>query len=95
MFFVMIFFVLLMCGGFFWFFNCCYCYELKVRDGFLIVVFFWMVIGSVGLLFFWLVNNFEVFVIDVFFEFFFVLIMIGVIVIVGLDELLKVILFYC
>lgn len=93
--FVLIFFVLLLCGGLFWFLNCYYKYEFKVWDGFLIVVLFWIVIGSVGVLFFLFVVDFNILVIDVFFEFFLVLMIMGVIVIVGLDEFFKVIFFYC
>ncbi|MDE1315401.1 TrkH family potassium uptake protein [Vibrio aestuarianus] len=92
--FVTTFFVLLMCGGLFWFPNRRYRHELKARDGFLIVVLFWTVIGSAGSLPFWLVNNPEVSVTDAFFESFSALTTTGATVIVGLDELPKAILFY-
>ena len=44
--FVTTFFVLLFCGATCWFPNRRYKHELKARDGFLIVVLFWTVIGS-------------------------------------------------
>lgn len=50
--FVSTFFVLLLCGGLFWFPNRHHKHELKARDGFLIVVLFWTVIGSAGALLF-------------------------------------------
>lgn len=92
--FVTTFFVLLMCGGFFWFPNRRYRHELKARDGFLIVVLFWTVIGSAGSLPFWLADNPNVSVTDAFFESFSALTTTGATVIVGLDELPKAILFY-
>ncbi|MEG3692044.1 potassium transporter, partial [Vibrio coralliirubri] len=48
--FVTTFFVLLFCGATCWFPNRRYKHELKARDGFLIVVLFWTVIGSAGAL---------------------------------------------
>lgn len=66
--FVTTFFVLLVCGGFFWFPNRRHKHELKARDGFLIVVLFWTVIGSAGALPF-LISDFpNVSITDAFFE---------------------------
>lgn len=46
--FVLTFFLLLSGGAMLWFPNRSYRHELKARDGFLIVVLFWTVIGSAG-----------------------------------------------
>ncbi len=46
--FVLTFFLLLAGGGLLWFPNRRYRQELKSRDGFLIVVLFWTVIGAAG-----------------------------------------------
>lgn len=92
--FVITFFVLLLCGGTCWFPNRNKKSDLKARDGFLIVVLFWTVIGSAGSLPFWLSDNPHVSVTDAFFESFSALTTTGATVIVGLDELPKAILFY-
>lgn len=92
--FVSTFFVLLLCGGLFWFPNRHYKHELKARDGFLIVVLFWTVIGSAGSLPFLLAADPNISVTDAFFESFSALTTTGATVIVGLDELPKAILFY-
>ncbi|SUP47098.1 TrkH [Vibrio furnissii] len=92
--FVSTFFVLLLCGGVFWFPNRRHRHELKARDGFLIVVLFWTVIGSAGSLPFLLADNPNVSVTDAFFESFSALTTTGATVIVGLDNLPKAILFY-
>ncbi|WP_428771868.1 TrkH family potassium uptake protein [Vibrio sp.] len=92
--FVTTFFVLLFCGGLFWFPNRRHRYELKARDGFLIVVLFWTVIGSAGSLPFLIASNPNISVTDAFFESFSALTTTGATVIVGLDELPKAILFY-
>ncbi|MCJ2378439.1 TrkH family potassium uptake protein [Vibrio sp. ZSDZ34] len=92
--FVTTFFVLLLCGGFFWFPNRKHKHELKARDGFLIVVLFWTVIGSAGALPFLLSDNPNVSITDAFFESFSALTTTGATVIVGLDHLPKAILFY-
>lgn len=92
--FVSTFFVLLMCGGLFWFPNRRHRHELKARDGFLIVVLFWTVIGSAGALPFLLADNPNISVPDAFFESFSALTTTGATVIVGLDNLPKAILFY-
>lgn len=92
--FVSTFFVLLLCGGLFWFPNRHHKHELKARDGFLIVVLFWTVIGSAGALPFLLAADPNISVTDAFFESFSALTTTGATVIVGLDELPKAILFY-
>lgn len=68
--------------------------ELKSRDGFLIVVLFWVVLGSAGALPFLLSDNPSVSITDAFFESFSALTTTGATVLVGLDHLPKAILFY-
>ncbi|MCG3725238.1 TrkH family potassium uptake protein [Vibrio cincinnatiensis] len=92
--FVSTFFVLLFLGALLWFPNRHHKHELKARDGFLIVVLFWTVIGSAGALPFLLADNPNVSVPDAFFESFSALTTTGATVIVGLDHLPKAILFY-
>ena len=92
--FVSTFFALLFFGGLLWFPNRRHRHELKSRDGFLIVVLFWTVIGSAGAMPFLLSDNPNVSVTDAFFESFSALTTTGATVIVGLDELPKAILFY-
>lgn len=92
--FISTFFALLFLGGVLWFPNRRYKHELKSRDGFLIVVLFWTVIGSAGAMPFLMSDNPNVSVTDAFFESFSALTTTGATVIVGLDELPKAILFY-
>ncbi|YCO03627.1 TrkH family potassium uptake protein [Vibrio sp. VNB-15] len=92
--FVTTFFVLLLCGGICWFPNRRYKHELKARDGFLIVVLFWTVLGSAGSIPFLISDNPNISVTDAFFESFSALTTTGATVIVGLDDLPKAILFY-
>ncbi|MGX9419352.1 TrkH family potassium uptake protein [Vibrio sp. RC27] len=92
--FITTFFVLLLIGGISWFPNRYHKHELKARDGFLIVVLFWVVIGSAGSLPFYIADNPSVSITDAFFESFSALTTTGATVIVGLDELPKAILFY-
>lgn len=68
--FVTTFFVLLFCGGAVcWYPNRRYKHELKARDGFLIVVLFWTVLGSAGSIPpFLIADNPNVSVTDAFFE---------------------------
>lgn len=68
--------------------------EFKFREGFLIVVLFWIVLGSVGAFFFIFSESSNFTIIDAFFEFFFGLIITGVITLVGLDSFFYVIFFY-
>ena len=92
--FVSTFFILFMLGTFAWFPNRRHKYELKSRDGFLIVVLFWVVIGSAGAMPFWLSDNPRISITNAFFESFSALTTTGATVIVGLDALPKAILFY-
>lgn len=92
--FVSTFFALLFFGATLWFPNRRHKHELKSRDGFLIVVLFWTVIGSAGAMPFLFSDNPNVSVTDAFFESFSALTTTGATVIVGLDELPKAILFY-
>ncbi len=68
--------------------------ELKSKDGFLIVVLFWTVLGSVGALPFLMTHEPSLTVAESFFESFSGLTTTGATVIVGLDDLPKGILFY-
>ncbi|PCS21633.1 TrkH family potassium uptake protein [Candidatus Enterovibrio escicola] len=92
--FVLTFFLLLAGGGMLWFPNRLFCHELKARDGFLIVVLFWTVIGCAGSIPFMLSEQPSMSVTDAFFESFSGLTTTGATVIVGLDDLPKAILFY-
>ncbi len=84
--FVTTFFVLLFCGTVCWFPNRRHKHELKARDGFLIVVLFWTVLGSAGALPFLIADNPSISITDAFFESFSALTTTGATVIVGLDE---------
>ncbi|MGX9461424.1 TrkH family potassium uptake protein [Shewanella sp. A14] len=68
--------------------------DLRTREGFLIVVLFWTVLGSIGALPFIFSNNPDLSWTDSFFESFSALTTTGATVIVGLDDLPKSILFY-
>lgn len=68
--------------------------ELKAKEGFLIVVLFWTVLGSVGSLPFILSEVPKLSIVDSFFESFSGLTTTGATVIVGIDSLPKAILFY-
>ncbi len=68
--------------------------ELKPREGFLIVVLFWTVLGSVGALPFLFADHPDLSVTDAFFESFSALTTTGATSLVGLDSLPKAILFY-
>ncbi|GEM81196.1 TrkH family potassium uptake protein [Vibrio superstes] len=92
--FVVTFVILLICGFACWFPNRHHKRDLKARDGFLIVVLFWTVIGSAGSLPFLVIDNAAVSVADAFFESFSALTTTGATVLVGLDELPKAMLFY-
>ncbi|NLS14304.1 potassium transporter [Vibrio sp. SM6] len=92
--FVLTFFFLLLCGAICWFPNRHHRHELKSRDGFLIVVLFWTVLGSAGALPFLLSTYPGLSITDSFFESFSALTTTGATVIVGLDDLPKAILFY-
>ncbi|MFC4656532.1 MULTISPECIES: TrkH family potassium uptake protein [Rheinheimera] len=68
--------------------------ELKVREGFLIVVLFWTVLGAVGALPFWLSDKPEMNLAAAMFEAFSGLTTTGATVLTGLETLPKAILFY-
>jgi hypothetical protein len=68
--------------------------ELRVRDGFLIVVLFWFVLGLAGAVPFMLADHPELSVTDAIFESFSGLTTTGATVITGLDDLPKSILYY-
>ncbi len=88
------FFVALTIGFFLWFPNRRHKSELKAREGFLIVVLFWTVLGSVGALPFLFSERPNLSVTDAFFESFSGLTTTGATTLVGLDTLPKAILFY-
>lgn len=81
-------------GSVLWYNTRSYKKDLKAKDGFLIVVLFWSVLGSVGALPFLLSEAPEMTVAEAFFESFSGLTTTGATVIVGLDELPKALLFY-
>ena len=68
--------------------------DLKVRDGFVVVVMFWLALGSVGAVPFVLSDQPDMSLTDSVFESFSALTTTGATVIVGLDDLPKAILFY-
>lgn len=88
------FFVSLFVGFFLWFFTRGKKFELRAKEGFLIVVLFWTVLGSVGALPFMFSEQADMSISDSFFESFSGLTTTGATVIVGLDSLPKAILFY-
>ncbi len=92
--FVITFVFLLFSGGILWFPNRHFRHELKARDGFLIVVLFWTVIGSAGAIPFMISEQPNMSITDAFFESFSGLTTTGATVIVGLDSLPKAVLFY-
>nr|WP_086941180.1 TrkH family potassium uptake protein [Thaumasiovibrio occultus] len=92
--FVVTFLVLLLIGTSLWVPNRRHRHELKARDGFLIVVLFWTVIGSAGSLPFMLSESPVLSFTDSMFESFSGLTTTGATVITGLDDLPKAILIY-
>ncbi|MBV7315572.1 TrkH family potassium uptake protein [Shewanella sp. NIFS-20-20] len=92
--FIQSFFVSLLMGFVLWYPNRQFKSELRTREGFLIVVLFWGVLGSIGALPFIFSNQPDLSVTDSFFESFSALTTTGATVIVGLDTLPKAILFY-
>ncbi|MEJ1296250.1 MAG: TrkH family potassium uptake protein [Candidatus Sedimenticola sp. (ex Thyasira tokunagai)] len=69
-------------------------HELRLRDGFMVVVLFWSVLGLTGALPFMLANNPHMSLVDAVFESISGLTTTGATVIVGLDELPRSILYY-
>ncbi|WP_413113707.1 TrkH family potassium uptake protein [Thaumasiovibrio sp. DFM-14] len=92
--FVVTFMLLLFFGALLWVPNRRHKHELKARDGFLIVVLFWTVIGGAGSVPFILAENPNLSFTDSMFESFSGLTTTGATVITGLDSLPKAILFY-
>lgn len=88
------FLVALFIGIALWFPNRKQKHELTSREGFLIVVLFWTVLGSVGALPFIFAEHPNLSVTDAFFESFSGLTTTGATTLVGLDSLPKAILFY-
>ena len=88
------FFVALTIGLMLWWPNRKQKHELKPREGFLIVVLFWTVLGSVGALPFLFSERPNLSLTDAFFESFSGLTTTGATTLVGLDSLPKAILFY-
>lgn len=68
--------------------------DLKAREGFLIVVMFWVVLGTVGAVPFLISESLDISTADAFFESFSGLTTTGATVLSGLDHLPKAILFY-
>ena len=88
------FFVALTIGAALWWPNRHQKRELKSREGFLIVVLFWTVLGSVGAMPFIFAEHPNLSLTDAFFESFSGLTTTGATTLVGLDSLPKAILFY-
>lgn len=92
--FVQAFFVSLFLGLLLWYPNRKHKSDLRTREGFLIVVLFWTVLGSIGALPFIFSKVPDLSWTDSFFESFSALTTTGATVIVGLDDLPKAVLFY-
>lgn len=92
--FIQAFFVSLFIGFWLWYPHRRCKEELRTREGFLIVVLFWTVLGSIGALPFIFSSQPDLSWTDSFFESFSALTTTGATVIVGLDSLPKAILFY-
>lgn len=88
------FFVAVTIGLILWWPNRKKKYDLRSREGFLIVVLFWTVLGSVGALPFLFSDRPNLSLTDAFFESFSGLTTTGATILVGLDSLPKAILFY-
>jgi trk system potassium uptake protein TrkH len=68
--------------------------DLRLRDGFVVVVLFWLVLGAAGAMPFYLYENLDISVADALFESISGLTTTGATVLVGLDDLPHSILFY-
>ncbi len=68
--------------------------DLRLRDGFVVVVLFWLVLGAAGAMPFYLYENMGISLVDALFESISGLTTTGATVLVGLDELPHSILFY-
>ena len=92
--FILSFFLCLAMGFAIWYPNRGKRSELKVRDGFLIVVLFWTVLGAVGAIPLLFASNPELGFADAFFEAFSGLTTTGATVLTGIETLPKAILYY-
>ena len=92
--FVIAFFFNLIAGIFIWYPHRYQRADLRAREGFLIVVFFWLVLGSFGALPFIFSTTPDIALADAFFESFSGLTTTGATVLTGLDELPKAFQFY-
>lgn len=92
--FIQAFCLSLFLGFIFWYPNRRHKKDLRTREGFLLVVLFWVVLGSIGAVPFIFTNQPDLSITDSFFESFSALTTTGATVIVGLDSLPKAILFY-
>lgn len=70
-----------------WYVNRAHRRELKTREGFVIVVLFWVVLASVGAIPFWMPDEFRLSFTDAMFESFSALTTTGATVLTGIDEL--------
>ncbi len=92
--FIQAFFLSLFLGFLLWYPNRHHKKDLRTREGFLLVVLFWGVLGSIGAVPFIFSSQPDLSITDSFFESFSALTTTGATVIVGLDSLPKAILFY-
>lgn len=92
--FVASFFLTLLVGLFFWYTNRDEKGDLKAREGFIIVVAFWVVLGSAGALPFVLMDEPQLSLADSIFESFSGLTTTGATVMTGLDDLPKAVQYY-
>ncbi|MFT5234734.1 MAG: trk system potassium uptake protein TrkH [Shewanella sp.] len=92
--FIQAFFLSVFLGFLFWYPNRHHKKDLRTREGFLLVVLFWGVLGSIGAVPFIFSSQPDLSITDSFFESFSALTTTGATVIVGLDSLPKAILFY-
>ncbi|RTE86672.1 MULTISPECIES: TrkH family potassium uptake protein [Gammaproteobacteria] len=77
----------LVVGFLMWFANRDYRSELKTREGFIIVVMFWVVLGTVGAIPFWMPDDYTLTFTDAMFESFSALTTTGATVLTGIEEL--------
>lgn len=92
--FVAAFFLTLLTGLFFWYTNRDENGDLKAREGFIIVVLFWVVLGSFGALPFILMDSPHLSLADSIFESFSGLTTTGATIMTGLDDLPKAVQYY-
>ncbi|WP_110458772.1 TrkH family potassium uptake protein [Shewanella algidipiscicola] len=92
--FIQAFFLSLLLGFLLWYPNRHHKKDLRTREGFLLVVLFWGVLGSIGAVPFIFSSQPDLSLADSFFESFSGLTTTGATVLVGLDDLPKAILFY-